>query len=151
MSDSIDFHRLASLMADPARARILWTLVDGTTRPAGELAFAANISAQSASGHLAKLVQGGLLVGEAVGRHRYYRIVDPEVAAVLESLASLNAGMTAQGLLTERRPHVSGALGAALLDVFVREAWILRMPRSRVVSITPKGRTALQRTFGASI
>ena len=50
--------RVAGLLADPARAQILLTLIDGSTRPAGELAFAANISAQSASAHLAKLVEG---------------------------------------------------------------------------------------------
>ena len=46
MHDDPDISRIANLLADPARARILWTLIDGTTRPAGELAYAANISAQ---------------------------------------------------------------------------------------------------------
>jgi DNA-binding transcriptional ArsR family regulator len=77
------------LFADPARARILRTLIDGTLRPAGELAFAANISAQSASAHLAKLVDGGLLELQAQGRHRYFRIANPEVADAVESLGSL--------------------------------------------------------------
>jgi DNA-binding transcriptional ArsR family regulator len=58
MHDASEIARIADLIADPARARILWTLIDGTTRPAGELAYAANISAQSASAHLAKLVRG---------------------------------------------------------------------------------------------
>ena len=61
MYDDPDIPRVARLLADPARARILWTLIDGTTRPAGELAYAANVSAQSASAHLARLVEGGLL------------------------------------------------------------------------------------------
>jgi hypothetical protein len=50
--------------------------------------------------------------------------------------------------LTQRRPHLAGALGAELLDFYAREAWILRTPRSRVVNVTPKGRAAFKRTFG---
>src|SRR5471030_702696 len=91
MDDDPGIARIANLLADPARAKILWTLIDGTTRPAGELAYAANISAQSASAHLAKLVQGGLLVSEAQGRHRYFRIANAEVAGMIESVASLSA------------------------------------------------------------
>jgi hypothetical protein len=48
MNDDFGIPRIAHRLADPARARILWTLIDGTTRPAGDLAYAANISAQSA-------------------------------------------------------------------------------------------------------
>src|SRR4029453_11094578 len=83
---------VAMLFADPARARILRTLMDGTRRPAGELPHPANISAQSASAHLAKLVVGGLLVSEAQGRHRYFRIASAEVAAAIESLAEVSVG-----------------------------------------------------------
>src|SRR4029450_3215406 len=91
--DEVDVARVAGLFADPARARILRTLLDGTMRPAGELAFAANISAQSASAHLTKLVQGGLLVLHAQGRHRYFRLASPEVAGAVESLGSLSEAL----------------------------------------------------------
>src|SRR3954469_19386888 len=91
MNDATAIPRIAALLADPARAAILWTLIDGTTRPAGELAYAANISAQSASGHLAKLVEGGLLRAESQGRHRYFRIASAEAAGMIESIASLGA------------------------------------------------------------
>ena len=60
--------RVALLLSDAARATILWTLIDGSTRAASELAFAANISAQSASRHLALLVKGGLLEARPRGR-----------------------------------------------------------------------------------
>jgi DNA-binding transcriptional ArsR family regulator len=223
-----DVARVAGLLADPARARILRTLLDGTMRPAGELAFAANVSAQSASAHLARLVEGGLLALEAQGRHRYFRIAGPEVADAIESLGSLSlavrpsaprippmpkptatqflrartcydhlAGETAVRVcdamlkarwliaegrefrvtrlgqekfaalgvdvasvsrakrafaracvdLTQRRPHLGGALGAALLEVFLAQGWILRLPRSRAVSVTPRGSEALARLF----
>src|SRR5215216_617489 len=93
MEDAPEIPRIAGLLADPARARMLWTLIDGTTRPAGELAFAANVSAQSASAHLAKLVEGGLLTAEAQGRHRYFRIASAEAAHLIESLASFGASI----------------------------------------------------------
>src|SRR4051812_50026567 len=70
--------------------------MDGTLRPAGEVAFAANISAQSASAHLAKLVEGGLLELQAQGRHRYFRIANPEVADAVESLGSLGESLGAR-------------------------------------------------------
>jgi hypothetical protein len=53
--------------------------------------------------------------------------------------------------LTQRRPHLAGALGAALLEHYVREKWVLRTPRSRVVSVTPKGRTALKQLLGVTV
>ena len=229
MDDETGIPRIASLLADPARARILRTLIDGTMRPAGELAFAANISAQSASAHLAKLAGGGLLVSEAQGRHRYFRLANAQVADAIESLASLSVavgpraprsplpsrsmpiqflkartcydhlagemavqvceamlkarwltpegrdfGVTRLGEkafaaldvdlaaarrsrrvfaracvdLSQRRPHIGGALGAALLDLYVARGWILRARRSRVVSITPKGHENFRRLFG---
>src|SRR5688500_7972270 len=85
--------RIATLLSDPARLIILWSLIDGTRRPAGELAYAAHISAQSASGHLAKLVDGGLLAAEAQGPHRYYRIATPEVADAIERFATLSTAV----------------------------------------------------------
>jgi predicted transcriptional regulator len=193
------------------------------------LAYAANISAQSASAHLAKLVEGGLLHAEAQGRHRYFRIASAEVASVVESVASLNAAtrpraprsplpsqsvpvqflhartcyghlagemavkvleamlkarwLTADGRdfavtplgqtklaaldvdlatarrsrrvfaracvdLTQRRPHLGGALGDALLEIYVARGWVQRQRRSRVVSITPKGRENFRHLFG---
>jgi len=228
MHDEHDIARIARLLADPARARILRSLADGTTRPAGELAYAAGVSAQSASGHLAKLVEGGLILAEAQGRHRYFRIASAGVAAAVAELASLSragrpraprpplpspavpaqflnartcyghlagavavealAGMlkarwlAADGRdytvtrlgeaklaaldidvaatrrprrvfaracvdLTQRRPHLGGALGAALLDACVARGWVRRHRRSRVVSVTPKGHEGLGRLF----
>ena len=93
MDDDSGIPRIATLLADPARATILRTLIDGTLRPAGELAYTANISAQSASAHLAKLVDGGLLAAEAQGRHRYFRLASAQVADAIESLASLSVAV----------------------------------------------------------
>ena len=62
MDDDSGIPRIATLLADPARATILRTLIDGTLRPAGELAYTANIFAQSASAHLAKRATDGKLM-----------------------------------------------------------------------------------------
>ena len=64
----------AALIGDPARAAILMSLFDGRAQPAGALAYAAGLSAQAASNHLAKLAAGGLVTIERQGRHRYYRL-----------------------------------------------------------------------------
>ena len=229
MNDAPEVPRIAGLLADPARVRMLWVLIDGTTRPAGELAYAANVSAQSASAHLAKLVEGGLLAAEVQGRHRYFRLASAEVANVIEAIASLGASsrprapraaqpapnMPAQFLhartcyghlagelavrilegmlkarwltpdgrdfvvtgpgekkladlgidlaaarrsrralaracvdLTQRRAHLGGVLGDALLTVYVARGWIQRRRHSRVVSITPKGYENFRLSFG---
>lgn len=79
----------AALVAEPARAAMLILLLDGRAYPAGELAYAAGVSAQTASSHLAKLLDGGLVTVENEGRHRYYRLAGPQVADLLEHLAAV--------------------------------------------------------------
>ena len=73
----------AALIGDPARAAILAALADGRALPAGELATAAGLSPSAASAHLTKLLEGSLLALEREGRHRYYRLAGPQVAAAL--------------------------------------------------------------------
>jgi DNA-binding transcriptional ArsR family regulator len=219
-----DLTKVAMLIGEPARVVMLWSLLDGQSRPASELAFCANISAQNASAHLARLVEAGILSVSSQGRHRYYRIATPEAAHVIEAMVALApsaknaerlpkgqtpdlryartcydhlAGRVAvelcqtlekQQLLTgkdqiftvtgkgerwfcqigieieelrylrrplarqcldwsERKPHLAGALGAALLDQMFRRGWIARVRATRVVRITTEGRTAFQSLF----
>lgn len=119
------FSRIAEALADPAREAMLAALVDGQALPAGELAAVAGISAQSASAHLQKLLDAGILSVWAQGRFRYYRIADDEVAALLESLANLATRSASSA--RRRRPvapelcaarscyhHLAGRLGVAL-------------------------------------
>jgi DNA-binding transcriptional ArsR family regulator/DNA-binding PadR family transcriptional regulator len=89
MNTTYPIATVGELIGDPARATILMALLDGRTRAAGELAFVANISAQSASGHLSKLLDGGLLAVRSAGRHRYYRLAGGEVAHALEALGAI--------------------------------------------------------------
>ncbi|WP_205984312.1 helix-turn-helix transcriptional regulator [Paraburkholderia sp. Ac-20340] len=217
--------RVAALLADPGRAAMLWALMDGSARPAGELTLIAGLSPSAASAHLARLAEGGLLAPEVRGRHRYYRIATPEIAQTIEALMNVAhataptrpvtrpartvpvemrhartcydhmAGevavrvfdrLVAGGLLvregddleatesgiarlaswgvdlgalrarrrrfactcldwSERRPHLGGALGAALLERFTSNGWVERTSRPRVLRITPLG----QREFDA--
>src|SRR5260370_12729947 len=79
----------ASLFADPARTAMLIALLDGQSFPASELALRARVSAQAASMHLAKLLAGRLVTMTRFGRHRYYRLAGPDVAATSKALGTL--------------------------------------------------------------
>ena len=79
--------RVAAMVADAARSRMLAFLLAGEYASAGELAAAASVTPATASGHLAKLLDARFVVCEARGRHRYYRLADAEVAHALEALA----------------------------------------------------------------
>jgi DNA-binding transcriptional ArsR family regulator len=212
----------ASLIADPTRSVILSVLLDGRALPAGELAYAAGVTAQTASSHLAKLLAGGLVILETQGRHRYYRLTGPHVAYALEQLAAIRpadmgkrkalsseakqlryarccydhlagrlgvavtAALQARGFIvpapdkrfevtsagaawfasiglalgtpglsarqcldwTERKHHLAGPLGVALLRALCRNGWLRRANDSRAVRLTPKGRTALRNQLG---
>lgn len=87
-----NFVIISGLICEPARARMLWNLLDGRAYTATELAAAADLSATSASNHLAKLLDADLLKVEMQGRHRYYSFANAEVAYAVESLANLAGG-----------------------------------------------------------
>ncbi|ALP63560.1 ArsR/SmtB family transcription factor [Paraburkholderia caribensis] len=211
--------RIGALLADPGRAAMLWALMDGTARPAGELTLIAGLSPSAASAHLARLTDGGLLALEVRGRHRYFRIASAEIASTIEALANVAQATAPQrtvprpartvpvdmryartcydhmagevavrvyerliggGLLavhgdaleatsdgtallaqwgidvsqqrgrrrrfactcpdwSERRPHLGGALGAALLDSWSSQGWVERTERPRILRVTPIG------------
>ena len=79
----------AALMGDPSRANMLAELMDGRARTATELGIAAGVAPSTASGHLAKLVEGRLISVLSSGRHRYFRLTSPAVARALETLMGL--------------------------------------------------------------
>jgi len=192
---------------------------------ATELAYAARVTPQTTSAHLAKLVDAGLITATPSGRHRYFRLTSPRVAQMLESIvavasdnrprfrplsrqaAELRAArvcydhlagqlgvriaeaMVARGYLvleddggritesgtrylwdlgidtriagkgrrhlcracldwTERRPHIGGAIGAALAERWLTLGWIARAKNSRAVSVTPDGERGFQESLG---
>jgi DNA-binding transcriptional ArsR family regulator len=228
------FATVASLVGDPARAGMLHALMDGRALTATELARVANVTPQTASGHLARMTAVGLLSVESQGRHRYHRLASPEVARMIESImqvasvieprrplsvgprdAALRAARTCYdhlagrlgvaladamvaggyaelgndaGLVTdagiallgrigidvaalsarrgkraarvlcrpcldwsERRPHLAGAVGAAICAVSFEHGWIRHIPTTRAVAITPKGERIFREAFGAQL
>lgn len=219
---------IASLISDPSRSAILTAMLDGRYHAAGELARMAGIQPQTASFHLAKLTEAGLIAVEKQGRHRYYGIANQEVARVLESLLSIappapirslrqaaedqalryartcydhlagslgvrltqslvRTGVLAEGdggfELTaggaevlrrfgvdvdrvkrkrrafspkcldwsERRHHLAGALGNALMERMIELGWVERSAQSRAVKLTAKGRTGLWDAFAVDM
>lgn len=218
----VDISAVGSLVADPARCRILLALADGRALPASRLAAEAGISPATASSHLGKLTAAGLLMAEASGRYRYYRLTGPDVGDLIEALerfapavpvrslrqsqraralreartcydhlagrlsVELVLAMIKLGHLTdldhaltesgnaflddfgvdvpvhrrlvryhldssERQPHLTGALGRALLDRFVALDWIRRAEDSRAVLVTAAGRRGFEETFGLRV
>ena len=221
MSEAAELARLAALVGEPARARMLTALVGGIALTATELAATADVAPSTASEHLARLVDGGLLGIERQGRHRYFRIAGAEVAELLENLGSVAAvrhprvgpsdpalrtarvcydhlagargvwlldrlrelghlegpdgiAVSARGELflarfgidlealvrsrrvfsrlcldwSERRHHLGGALGAALLERILARGWAQREPDSRALAVTPAGERSLERLLG---
>lgn len=227
MRDGPNITTIAALVGDPARAQTLTLLMAGRALTATELADAAGITRQTISSHLAKLVDARLLAVEAQGRHRYFRIADAEVAAMLESLMGLAFGtgslpvhlklgpsapalrkarvcydhlagelgvlvhdrlaahgafgfgadgiaLTAAGAdlvgrlgvdvaalentqrpvcrtcldWSERRHHLAGALGSALLDRIEGLGWARRLQGSRVMAFDARGEGALRDWLG---
>ena len=119
--------RVAAMIADPARSRMLAYLLSGAYASAGELARAASVAPPTASGHLGKLQASGFVVCEARGRHRYYRLADAEIAHALEALslvAERNTHDKAWASPERQRlryarccyGHMAGTLGVALFD-----------------------------------
>jgi DNA-binding transcriptional ArsR family regulator len=221
---STNIATVAALLGDPARAAMMDALLDGRALPAGELAQIAGVSAPTASSHLHKLLDGGLLVVRMQGRHRYYAFANAEVAHAIEALSliapprqvrSLRQSLQAQrlaaartcynhlgGILavniadalveagrcerldagftvtpegvrffatlaidvrricsgdrpfvktcidwTQRRQHISGPLGAGLLDALLEREYLHRSSKDRAVRVTESGRAAMQALF----
>jgi DNA-binding transcriptional ArsR family regulator len=127
-----DVARVAVLFGEPSRARMLMALGDGRALPASVLAAEAGLSAPATSAHLAQLRAAGLVAVEPSGRHRYYRLAGPEVAAVLEAMAqiappkpvtSLREGTRANALRTARTcyDHLAGQLGVQVTAGLLRQ------------------------------
>jgi DNA-binding transcriptional ArsR family regulator len=124
--------RVAAIVADPARSRMLAYLLAGEYASAGELAKAASVTAATASGHLGKLMDAKFVVCEPRGRHRYYRLADVEVAHALEALALIaerdghdraweHPARTRLRLARCCYGHLAGKLGVSVFDALCRE------------------------------
>ena len=112
MPSTAAFAETAALVGHPARANMLAALLDGGALTATELAHSAGITPQTASGHLARLANAGLLVIERQGRHRYHRLATPAIAHMLEEI--MTVAEAGPGVACARRPVVVGPRDTAL-------------------------------------
>lgn len=152
----MSFAATAALLADPARAAMLSALLPGEALTAGELARVAGITPSSATPHLARLTEGGLLAMHAQGRHRFFRLAGEEVAQLLETLGGLQARQARKpwphgAALRQARlcwNHVAGQLGVALHGAILARGWLAPAPGGW--ACTPVGDVALARIGIAS-
>jgi DNA-binding transcriptional ArsR family regulator len=138
MSDAVSPSRyqlaeIGALLAEPARAAMLLALIDGTSRPAGELARAAGVGAATGSAHLKRLLEGGLLAVHEQGRHRYYRLASDDVAALIEALAlprtrpvlpDPSGGDRRLRMARTCYRHLAGRLGVGLCDAMLANGYL---------------------------
>ncbi|HLX51931.1 MAG TPA: helix-turn-helix domain-containing protein [Streptosporangiaceae bacterium] len=135
----------AALMADQARAAMLLALLDGRPLAASELARLAGVGAPTASAHLAKLLDGGMVTVVRQGRHRYYQLAGHEVAVAIEALSQIAPPVQARSLRQSRQAaalaeartcydHLAGRAGVELLAGMLREGLLAETGRSRARS-----------------
>jgi DNA-binding transcriptional ArsR family regulator len=153
-----DIAAIAALLGDPARANMMTALLGGGPLTAGELAREAGVTPQTASSHLAKLAEGGLLSVRKQGRHAYYALAGEDVAGVLEKLMGLaertgrrrtRPGPKEPALRRSRvcYDHLAGDLGVAMLDALVAKGVIADADGS--LSLTAPG-AGFVRAFGVA-
>ncbi|NRD80932.1 helix-turn-helix transcriptional regulator [Bacillus sp. BRMEA1] len=146
----------ASLIGDPTRTTILIALADGQALTAGELATLSGVSPQTASAHLAKLVEGSLISVEVQGRHRYYKLAGPEVAQVMEAIAVVSPPVKVRSLRQSSHKkaldyartcydHLAGKLGVALTEALIELGYLRDL--GEFYQLTDKGKQWL-REFG---
>ena len=155
-----DLAETALLLSDPGRAAIVMALLGNIALPAGQLAMVANIAPQTASGHLAKLVDGRILAVEPQGRHRYYRFANAEVAHAIEALLAITSSRSdrsgnARKIANKSGPtgtmayartcysHLAGRLAVEMAAVFEKRDF-LRRSDAKAFVVTSKGRAWLE-------
>ena len=151
MKEGPDIAQTAALIGDPARANMLVALMDGHALTATELAGEAGVTKQTASSHLARLTDGGLLSREVQGRHHYFRLNGPDVGTALEALM----GVSAARLGPRTRPgprdpalrrarvcydHLAGEMGVQLYEHAQVQGWI--SGDDKALQLTNAGRKA---------
>jgi len=143
-----NFVQLSALICEPTRARLLWNLLDGRAYTASELAIVGDISSTSASNHLSKLLEADIIKVELQGRHRYYSFSKPEVAYVVESLASLANAQSGKSFKVQSLPegirfcrtcydHLAGYVAVKMVDAMESKGIIQKADGAYLV--TTKG------------
>ena len=131
-----DLSSLSRLLGEPARAEMCVALLGGQALSAGSWPGPWESPRSTASEHLSLLVAGGLLSVVTQGRHRYYRLEDPEVGELVEYLSSRTAPMPVRSLSEDRRraqlrvartcyDHLAGVVAVSLAEAFVNAAGLI--------------------------
>jgi DNA-binding transcriptional ArsR family regulator len=151
LNTSPDMAQVASLIGDPSRVAMLVSLLGGRALPASELALSAGVSPQTASSHLAKMVEGGLIVHESNGRHKYFRLASSEVGHALEALQAIAPPKPVRSLRESEQlramqfartcyDHLAGKIGVALTDRLLELKFIAKSGKDFEISAEGKQR-----------
>lgn len=154
MKEGPDISIVAALIGDPARANMLMALMSGLALSGTELAAEAGVTLSTASSHLAKLENSGLVEARRQGRTRYFRLADPDVAAAVEGLIPIatrvghlrtRPGPRDQAMRHARScyDHLAGRLAVALLEKWL--ACKVLHEADGVLKLAPSGRSRLER------
>ncbi|AZO04290.1 MULTISPECIES: winged helix-turn-helix domain-containing protein [unclassified Mesorhizobium] len=148
MREGPDIARIASLVGDPARANMLNALMGGTALTASELALEAGVSMPTASSHLSKLMEGGLLTLASQGRHRYYGLASAQVAGMIEAIIGVAEAVGPKRVRPGPRDaamrvarvcydHLAGEQAVAMLDRLFDRKLLLR--EDNEIRLSPAG------------
>jgi DNA-binding transcriptional ArsR family regulator len=174
-SGDADLSAVGALLAEPARCSVLLALADGRRLPASTLAKEAGVAPSTMSGHLGRLLEGGLITAHVHGRHRYYEVAGPEVGRLIETVAqlspaqpvrSLRQGTKAHRLRLARRcyDHMGGRLAVAIARAMLDKGFLdghdasvdfdpdhglaRRLPDPAIYHLTEVGRSGLATAIG---
>lgn len=160
MNAEPDLARIAGTVGDPRRIQMLSLLMEGRALTAKELALGAGIEPATATAHLKRLLEDGLLESTAQGRHKYFRFASEHVAQLVESLMRVAPPRKAQPAAKSDDPirrarfcydHLAGSLGTGLLALMLKKRWLENEGEDpKQLRITPAGEKALG-TFGIDL
>jgi DNA-binding transcriptional ArsR family regulator len=153
MNAEPDLARLAATVGDPRRIRMLALLMEGRALTAKELALSAGITPATATAHLKRLLDDGLLAGTSQGRHKYFRLASEHVAHLVESLMRVaprrqSEPVQAAEPIRQARycyDHLAGSLGTSLWALLLRKGWLVNDitdTAAKRLELTPRGAKA---------
>ncbi|MFC4479856.1 ArsR/SmtB family transcription factor [Flavobacterium chungangensis] len=141
-----EISKISSIIGDPVRSVILWTLLDNRAYTAIELANIVETSPQNISIHLSKLLKADLLTVESQGRHKYYKLLNPEIASVIEGIANLVPKDRQQKVTNKDSKikfcrtcydHLAGKIGVEITVKLIDEKYIVL--DNKAFLVTDKG------------
>lgn len=154
LGNELALSRIAGAIAEPARTKMLCSLMDGHARTSTEMAVIAEVSTSTASAHLARLKDDGLIQLHTQGRHRYYSLANTQVAQALEALMVVSQSERARFISTAPDrlqfartcyDHMAGTLAVRLHDCFIGSGWLIESGAGdRLYALTESGQTVLK-------